>query len=173
MWKDREFSFDSMFEDLDTEFARAEEILNRMFKNAKPGTEGPASYYYGYQVAVGPDGKPHVREFGNVRPSAKGLATPSRAREPLVDTVIDEKKGLLTITAEMPGVTKQDIKVSVADGSVVIQAGKGDKKYHAEIPVSVPLDDESAKAVYANGILELKIKLKEQSNLKATEARVE
>jgi HSP20 family protein len=169
MWKDREFSFDSIFEDLDKEFARAEEMLNRAFENSGPG--GLSSYYYGYQVTVGPDGKPHVREFGNVRPSAKGLATPSRTREPLVDTIVDEKKGMLTITAEMPGVTKQDVKVTVADGSVVISAEKGGKKYHAEVPVSVALDDKSAKAVYANGILELKIKLKELP--KSTEVKVE
>ena len=26
---------------------------------------------YGYSMTIGPDGKPHVREFGNVKPSAR------------------------------------------------------------------------------------------------------
>ena len=35
---------------------------------------------------------------------------------------------------------------------------KGDKKYHAEIPVDDELNADTAKATYTNGILELKIK---------------
>lgn len=178
VWRDRDFGFGrQLFEDIDREFADAEEMLNRMFRTVRDirpeeiATNFP--YYYGYQVTVGPDGKPHVREFGNIKPSTKGLVAPSETREPLVDTGMDEKENVLTITAEMPGVTKQDIKVGVSEEQVRIQAEKGDKKYHTEIPVNVPLDDKSAKATYANGILELKIKLKEAPKPKATEVKVE
>jgi HSP20 family protein len=122
---------------------------------------------------VGPDGKPHLREFGNVRPSARGLVEQSGVREPLVDTKIDEKDNTLTITAEMPGVSKQDIKVKVSQDYVSIHAEKGDKKYHTDIPVDVELDDKSAKATYSNGILELKIKLKTPPKPKETEVQVE
>lgn len=178
MWRDRESGFRRrLFEDMDREFAEAEEMLNRMFRTVrgiKPeeiSTNFP--YYYGYQVTVGPDGKPHVREFGNIKPSTKGLVAPSDTREPLVDTVLDEKENMLVITAEMPGVTKQDIKVSVSEGYVSVHAENGDKKYQTNIPVDVALDEKSAKATYANGILELKIKLKEAPKPKATEVKVE
>jgi HSP20 family protein len=166
-----------LFESIDKEFAEAEEMLNRMFRTVremKPeelATNFP--YFYGYQVTVGPDGKPHVREFGNIKPSAKGLVSPSEIREPLVDSGLDEKENLLTITAEMPGVTKQDIKVSLSEEQVSIHAEKGDKKYHTDIPVNVALDDKSAKATYANGILELKIKLKEAPRPKIRDVQVE
>jgi HSP20 family protein len=178
MWKDREFGFgQNLFEEIDREFADAEEMLNRMFRTVKGirpeeiATNFP--YYYGYQVTVGPDGKPHVREFGNIKPSTKGLVAPSETREPLVDSVLDEKENALTITAEMPGVTKQDIKVSVSEEQVSIHAEKGEKKYHTDIPVNVALDDKSSKATYANGILELKIKLKEALKPKTTDVKVE
>ena len=84
-----------------------------------------------------------------------------------------EKENVLAVTAEMPGVTKQDINVSISEDYVSIHAEKGDKKYHTDIPVSLALDEKSAKATYANGILELKIKLKEQPKPKATEVKVE
>ena len=178
MWRDSDFGFGKrLFENIDKEFAEAEEMLNRMFRTVRDmrpeeiATNFP--YYYGYQVTVGPDGKPHVREFGNIKPSAKGLVAPSEAREPLVDTAVDEKENTLTITAEMPGVTKQDIKVGVTEEQVTIRAEKGEKKYYTELPVNVALDDKSAKATYANGILELKIKLKEAPKAKATEVKVE
>src|SRR5918911_92226 len=105
-----------IFEDMiDKEFAEAEDMLNRMFRTVREINpfdlaSSNAPYYYGYQIAVGPDGKPHVREFGNIRPSARGLVEQSGVREPLVDTKLEEKEKLLTITAEMPGVAKQDIK---------------------------------------------------------------
>ena len=62
----------SMFENIDREFEEAEEMLNRMFRTIREtgrsdmAVQGP--YYYGYQITVGSDGKPHVREFGNVKP---------------------------------------------------------------------------------------------------------
>lgn len=176
MWRDKEFGFGSLFEDVEKEFAEAEEMMNRMLRTAKgikPGELSSTPYFYGYQLSIGPDGKPHVREFGNVQPSMKGLVAPSESREPMVDTTMDEKENTLRITAEMPGVTKQDIKVSVSEDQVSIHAERGDKKYHTEIPVTIPLDDKSSKASYANGILELKIKAKLVPKQKATEVKVE
>jgi len=176
--RDSDFNFGiGLLESIDQEFAEAEEMLNRVFRTVrdiKPenlATNFP--YFYGYQVSVGPDGKPHVREFGNIKPTAKGLVSPSEIRQPLVDTGIDEKGNLLTITAEMPGVTKQDVKVSLSEEQGSIHAEKGDKKYHTDIPVNVALDDKSAKATYANGILELKIKLKETPKPKTRDVQVE
>src|ERR687885_2037407 len=125
MWKDWDISFGRrLFEDIDREFSEAEEMLNRMFRTVREMTPsvivGTFPYYYGYQITVGPDGKPHVREFGNVRPSARGLVEQSGVREPLVDTALDEKENTLTVTAEMPGVTKQDIKVKISEDHVSI-----------------------------------------------------
>jgi HSP20 family protein len=178
MWRDWDISFGRrLFEDVDREFQEAEEMLNRMFRtvrNINPAdivVQGP--YYYGCQLTVGPDGKPHVREFGNVKPSARGLVEQSGVREPLVDTMIDEKENVLTITAEMPGVTKQDVKVKMSQDYVSIHAEKGEKKYHTDIPVNVELDDQSAKATYSNGILELKIKLKAAPKPKGRDVQVE
>lgn len=167
-----------IFEDADREFAEAEEMLNRMFRTVKEGsTAGAATsqlpYYYGYQINVGPDGKPHIREFGNVKPAARGLIEQSGVREPLVDTSVDEKNNQLTITAEMPGVSKEDIKMNISDNYITIQAEKGDKKYHTDVPINLALEDVSAKAAYSNGILELKIKLKQAPKPKGKEVKVE
>jgi HSP20 family protein len=167
-----------IFEDvIDEEFAEAEDMLNRMFRTVREINPSDlisnAPYYYGYQVAIGPDGKPHVREFGNIRPSAKGFIEQAGIRAPLVDTAVDQKQNALRVTAEIPGVNKEDIKVNVSGKYVTIHAEKGDKKYHTDIPVDVELDDSSAKATYTNGILELIIKLKQALKEKAKEIRVE
>jgi HSP20 family protein len=176
MWRDPWGFNNRIFEEIDRDFSDAEDMLSRMFRTVRES--GPAisqsfPYYYGYQITVGPDGKPRIREFGNARPSSKGMMQQSTVREPLVDTSFDEKENTLTITAEMPGITKQDVKVSVEEGLVTIHAEKGDKKYHTELPVADELDADTAKATYTNGILELKIKLKKPPKAKAKEVKVE
>ncbi|HET7390861.1 MAG TPA: archaeal heat shock protein Hsp20 [Nitrososphaeraceae archaeon] len=168
-----------LFEQIDREFAEAEDMLSRMFRtvrdspNTSTGTLAEFPYYYGYQITVGPDGRPRIREFGNVKPAAKGLVEQSGVRQPLVDSILDEKENKLTITVEMLGVNKEDIKLNVTDQYVTINAERGNKKYHADIPVSVELDESSAKASYSNGILELKIRLKESSKPKGKAIKVE
>jgi HSP20 family protein len=166
----------SLFEQIDREFAEAEDMLSRMFRSVgdiAPSAGTVLPYYYGYQIAVGPDGRPRIREFGNVKPAAKGLVEQSGVRQPLVDSILDEKENKLTITVEMLGVNKEDIKLNVTDQYVTINAERGNKKYHADIPVSVDLDQSSAKASYSNGILELKIRLKEASKPKGKAIKVE
>ena len=72
MWKEPWGFSTRIFEEMDKEFAE----LSRLFSGIQESGSsvgGKLPYYYGYQVTVGPDGKPHVREFGNVRPSSRGL----------------------------------------------------------------------------------------------------
>ena len=148
--------FDRLFRRMSRSFLELEDIFDdKSIRNLQ--TYGP--YYYGYTMTVGPDGKPVVREYGNVKP---GLRPNADTREPLTDTIVDEKENALKLVAEMPGVEKKDVKVVVQDKAVQIDAEHGDKKYHAKVPIKHKVDENSAKATYTNGILELKFKLKEE-----------
>lgn len=176
MWKDQWGFRDRFFEQIEREFSEAEDVLNRMFKTAtESGVEGSNAqpYFYGYQITVGTDGKPHIREFGNVRPSQKGLIEQDEVRQPLVDTSINEKENTMIITAEMPGITKEDVKVTVEEGLVKIHAEKGNKKYHTELPVDEELDADTTKASYINGVLELRIQFKKPLKPKSKDIKVE
>lgn len=121
-------------------------------------TSGP--YYYGYQMTVGPDGKPVVKEWGNTRPPT--AITDSGVRDVLVDETINEKDRILKLVAEMPGIEKSDIQVNVADGIVSISAEHGERKYGTKIPLKYSIDENSAKAKYINGVLELTFSLAEE-----------
>src|SRR5436305_13300459 len=69
---------------------------------------------YGYSFSQGPDGKPVIREFDNVKPSIRrgpfGMANPSlhvkQDREPLVQTIVQPDNGKMV--AERPGAEKPD-----------------------------------------------------------------
>jgi len=111
-------------------------------------------------LTVGPDGKPHVKEWGNARPTT--ALTESGIREPYVDETVNEKEHLLKFVTEMPGIEKSDINVNIIDNAVSISATRGERKYGVKIPLKYKVEENSAKAKYTNGILELTFKLAEE-----------
>ena len=140
---------DRIFKRMSDSFFSIDDIFEE-FKE-KGSDSGP--YYYGYTMTVGPDGKPVVKEYGNVKP---GLVVPaSDTREPAVETIVDEKEKTVKLIAEMPGVEKTDVKVVVEHKTVEISAQHGKKKYHVSVPLQHKVDEDSARATYKNGILQL------------------
>ena len=146
--------------------------LDDIFEEAKEtgNIQRYGPFYYGYTMTIGSDGKPVVKEYGNVKPS---LLPTSDTREPLVDTLVDEKEKVLKLVAEMPGVEKKDVKVVVEEKIVNIDAEHGEKKYHAKVPIKYKVDKDSAKASYTNGILELKFNLVEVEKQKGKTVEIE
>jgi HSP20 family protein len=133
-------------------------------------------FIYGYSMTIGPDSKPKVREFGNVRsPFSRGsLARPfiSSEREPLADVTTTDKE--VKVAVEMPGVSKENIKINVYDNSLELTTtGTGQRKYHEVIQISPETDIETATSTYKNRILEIVFKKKEQSKPKGKQINIE
>lgn len=160
--------FDRLFKKMSRTFMNLDDIFEDVKETGDIQRYGP--FYYGYTMTIGPDGKPVVKEYGNVKP---GLLPTSDTREPLVDTLIDEKEKTLKLVAEMPGVEKTDVRVVVDEKIVNIDAEHGEKKYHAKVPIKYKVDKDSAKASYKNGILELKFNLVETEKPKGKTVEVE
>ena len=158
--------FNRLFKKMSGSFFNIDDIFEEFKTN---GTQaGP--YYYGYTMTVGPDGKPIVKEYGNVKP--QGLPS-GNTREPMVDTIVNEKEKIVKLVAEMPGVEKSDVKILVQGKSVDISAEHGDKKYQVNVPIKYKVDENTAKASYKNGILELVFKLIEDEKPKGRTVEVE
>jgi len=170
---DNQDRFSRIFDEVSREFQDMDQMMERMFREAQsiPGAAVSGPHYYGYSMTIGPDGTPTVREFGNNRPPAMGQLALG-TREPPVDTVLDPKKSVIRIAAEMPGVTKDDIKVSATEQTVTISAERGEKNYHAEVQLPAEIKPNSTEASYNNGILELTAKLKASAKQKGTDVPV-
>ena len=160
MMKEMERAFSEQFKDMERELPKS---LVRESKTPDGKTKkeiGPI--VYGYSVTIGPDGKPVVREFGNVR---SGEGTPweqiQDKREPLVDVVSSGKE--VRVIAEMPGVNKEDINVTVNERSLTISVDREDRSYYKELDLPGIVDPKGAKSTYNNGILEVTIPLKSTS----------
>lgn len=149
-----------IFDDLEKQFKRDWQYMNRIMQNAMSGKTKPPEeggpYVYGWSLRVGPDGKPRFREFGNVSAS-EGMRPQqlSSTREPLVDVV--EKDDTITITAELPGVAKEDIDLEVTEDMLTINVEDEEREYYKEVYLPTEVNAEEAEATYRNGILDIEL----------------
>jgi HSP20 family protein len=107
-----DIDFDNMNAMIEEMFREmAESMPKELFREEKLpyGTKmrkmGP--FVYGYSMTIGPDGKPVIREFGNVKPSVprtpiggSGSPLESEMKRPLVDILSDN--GTMRVIAELP-----------------------------------------------------------------------
>lgn len=146
-------TFDQMFRRLSGQFFDMDDNFERAWRAAKTDPN-----FYGYEMTMGNDGKPIIKQYGNAVPA---LST-NGVREPFVDEVLDNDNKTLKFVAEMPGVDKKDIKVTIEDKYVKFSAEHGERKYQTHIPLKYKIDENSTKAMYTNGILEVTFRLVEQ-----------
>lgn len=118
---------------------------------------------YGYTMNIGPNGRPQIREFGNIRSPLNFSHQPaiSAEWEPLVQIDTTDKE--VKITVEMPGVSKEKIRINTYDKYVEIKSEDPNRKNYKTIEVPQDIDIESGKSKYNNGILEIIFKKTEQS----------
>jgi len=137
-------------------------------------------FVYGYSMTIGPDGKPKIREFGNVKPSSEseafGLNQPfldvKEGREPLVDIV--NTNGEIKVIIELPGVAKEDIKLSGTEDKLTISVEAPERKYFKEIEVPAKIDPKKAKTSYKNGVLEVTLsKIEEKKKPSGEQIKIE
>src|SRR4030065_1256025 len=111
-------------------------------------------FVYGYSMRIGPDGKPEIRQFGNIKKSLKG-AQVKEEREPLVDIV--ETNSDFRVVVEMPGGEKGDIKLHGTEDSLTISVDTPQSKYYKEVTLPTKVRVRDAKSTYKNGVLEVVI----------------
>jgi len=159
---------DPFFGDVDRMFREMEKMMEDEFKNFAEKVPkdyvkerklpdgrtvkemGP--FVYGYSMKIGPDGKPEIRQFGNIKNSLKGPEVKNE-REPLVDIVETAKE--VRVVAELPGVEKTDIKLHGTDDSLTISVNTAQTKYYKEVALPTKVKGKEAKSFYKNGVLEV------------------
>jgi HSP20 family protein len=174
MRREMERQFEDTFKNIE---AKAPKDLVREYETAGGGKVreyGP--FVYGYSMTIGADGKPKVREFGNVKSpfSSKGFFTRpliSSEREPLADITTTDKE--VKVIVEMPGVNKENIKVNAYDNSVEVTTTDPERKYHEVVEIPPETDIETVKSTYKNGILEIIFKKKQQTKPKGKQINIE
>ena len=167
--RDRRDPFDWLLDDewpfnrgymrgFDDSFRQMREEMNRIVEKARSGEldspENGGPYVYGWSMRIGPDGIPHVQEFGNTKamPATFKEGLPS-GREPLVD--VRETDENVKVIAELPGVEKGDVDLETNENHLVIKVDTEKRKYYKDVDLPTTVDPETATANYNNGVLEV------------------
>lgn len=168
-WFKKRRSRDPFFGDVDDMFREMEKMMDEEMKSftEKVPKEyvkerklpdgstvkelGP--FVYGYSMKIGPDGKPEIQEFGNLKKGFKGLPQIKEEREPLVDIV--ETEGEVRVVVELPGVEKTDIKLRGTEDSLEIDVDTPQYKYGKEVQLPAKVLVRDARSTYKNGVLEV------------------
>ncbi len=188
----RRSPFSSFFDEIEEMFREMERMFEREFEDFSrrvpkdlvrervlpDGTKvhewGP--FVYGYSITIGPDGKPEIREFGNIKPGvSRRFGRPSisirEEREPLVDIINTD--GEIKIIAELPGVEKKDIKLHGTEKTLTISVDTPQRKYYKEVELPEKVDPKQAKSTYKNGVLEVTLPKKKEEKPKGEPIQIE
>lgn len=91
--------------------------------------------------------------------------------EPLADITTTDKEVKAVI--EMPGISKDKIKVDAYEDKVEIYSDDPQRKYHKTIELPPATDIETARSAYNNGILEITFNKKERAKPKGKAIKIE
>jgi len=156
-----------------------DKIIERMIKRLgvdptmDPNDPNVKTWSYGYTMTTGPDGKPVIREFGGGLPQTGFTLEQPTTMETLSQVDVDRENSRVRILVEIPGVTKESIRIKATDSRVRISADNEHKDYDTEIPLDAVVDPGSAKATYNNGVLDVTFKLVEAPEDEGVDVEVE
>jgi HSP20 family protein len=103
--------------------------------------------------------------FRGLRPEIAG------EMEPMTDLISTDKE--VKVTVEMPGISKEKIRIDAYDNTVEVRTEDPQRKYHKIIDLPEGVDIETAKSKYNNGILEITFERKKETKPKGKEIKIE
>ena len=183
--------FDSRYlvDDLVTDFEEVEKAFEDVFMDTKApkeimidyetqddvGIGEFSSFVYGYSMTIELEDKPCVNSRSSkerkVVSEYNELQITSE-REPLAEVNVYDKE--VKVVLEMPGVSKEHIKIQAYKNSVEVSSDYPQRKYQV-IDIPRVADIKTIRSTYKNGILEIVFKKKEKlkRNNKGREIRIE
>ena len=165
----RNFGFDNTFEEFEEQFRRMQQYMNQV----QPGNENqetehhPNIRVYGYRYTKGPDGKTHFQEFGNM-PKQGEYRLPQKQpptieeKERLIDVQEGEKE--IYVTAELPGINKQNINLTATEDQLIIEIQKDGKTQEKEVKLPARIYKNKTEATFNNGVLSITLKKRKNKN---------
>ncbi|MEM3400022.1 MAG: archaeal heat shock protein Hsp20 [Candidatus Micrarchaeia archaeon] len=161
--------FDDDFDDFERRIREdMERFLEGIFSREFSELSDEKPIVYGFSMRIDSEGKPTVHEFGNFNPRFKTI---SEEREPLVDVI--EDKDMVTVIAEVPGVSKEDINLRATEDTLSIKVDTAERKYSKTVSLPCRIKPASAKATYKNGVLEVKLERQEPKESSSEGERIE
>ena len=126
-------------------------------KNLDPQGKLRGVYGISVKTALGNRGEEEIKiePFGNIHREPSGEPIVEDVREPLVD--VHEEDDHVLVLAEIPGVSKKDVKLELAADRLTISAQRGEKRYHKDVVLPESFTEEQMHWECSNGILRIQL----------------
>ncbi|MCL4385678.1 MAG: Hsp20/alpha crystallin family protein [Cyanobacteria bacterium] len=111
---------------------------------------------YGFNVRLDPSNSNKeliINSFGNIKKDENSGIILTEEREPLVDII--EKENEVVIIAEIPGVSKENIKIEINQKRLHIDAKDHNRNYSKDIKLNTLIDTTPTSIQFKNGVLEI------------------
>jgi HSP20 family protein len=147
-----------VFDEFEEQFKRMQQRMNNLYRGTLKGDFGISQEggpkVYGWTYKMGSDGKPVFQEFGNLpkTPLSKPEELPE-SREPLIDVQETDKQ--ITVIAEIPGVSKEDVDLEVTNDNLIIRVDNPERRYYKEVNLPDEVDQDCGDAKFNNGVLSI------------------
>ena len=79
----------------------------------------------------------------------------------------------VNVAVELPGVSKEQIKIDANDSQVDIKTEDPKRKYHEVIDLPSEIDIDSVKSTFINGLLEITFNKKSKDKAKSKSIRID
>ena len=132
---------EQIFKELEQRVSKKLKIEDNDYSNES------GSFVYEFSISIGKDSKPEIKEF-------KYILEDLPSKEELIDILENEKE--FKIILEMLKVKKSEIKIKVAENSIIIFTDN--RKYFKKISMPKKIKRDLAKVTYNNGILEISVR---------------
>jgi HSP20 family protein len=138
------------------ELAEVGEELSRSGEFTDAGGKVRGVYGINVKTAMGEGGQTElkVEPFGNIHRSAADRREGNDVREPLVD--IHEEDDHVLVLVELPGVAKENVNLTVADGRMELAAERGKTSYRKDVDLPKGCTAENMHWECSHGILQVR-----------------
>ena len=77
------------------------------------------------------------------------------------------------VSVELPGVSKEQIKIDAYDSQVEIKTDDPKRKYHEVVDLPAEVDTDNVKSTFINGLLEIIFYKKSKDKAKSKSIRID
>ncbi len=94
-------------------------------------------------------------------------------RTPLSEVDVDDETGDTKVTLELPGVSKEEIEITVNRSSLMVTAESENRKYKRTFSFSQEFNPTMTKASFNNGVLEISMKVVKTKEFKGHRVEID
>ncbi len=131
--------------------------------------EEPVVHSYGYRMVKIPGQEPIIEQWGDMpewgspmigtgkrAPTPESVGGRPDEKDPMLD--INETDSEVMVTMELPGFKKDGIELYLNGNSLAVKASSEEREAEKVIPLPAAVDEESIRATYRNGVLDVSMK---------------